>query len=73
MLEDLTIEELKQLQEIVTALLDYSGAAIIRNNFIQAFYENTINGRLLGHFKLFGTKSFRLTSNNPKQYWALCV
>ena len=62
---DLSLEELKQLKEVVNAMLDYSNAAIIRNNFIKAFYDNTVNGRLYGSFKLFGTKTFRLTSSAP--------
>ena len=61
-LNDLSLEQLK---EIVDCLLDYSNSAIIRNNFIEAFYKHTIDNRLYSTFRLFGTKTFRLTSSNP--------
>jgi len=53
------------LLDILEAFQDFSGAAIIRNNFISAFDKFVIDGRIQGNFKLFGAKSFRLTSNNP--------
>ena len=65
MLSDLSLEELRELRSMIAALLDYSNAAIIRNNFLESFYQYTINGRLYGNYKLGGAKSFRLTSNSP--------
>lgn len=55
----------EHILDVVTQLLEFSNAAIIQNNFIQAFYKYTINSRLYGSLKLFGAKSFRLTSSKP--------
>lgn len=56
---DLTIKEITQ------AFSDYSSGAIIKQNFIPAFYKYTINDRLYGTLRLFGAKTFRLTSQDP--------
>lgn len=53
------------LTELLQALIDFSFAAIVRNNFIEAFYNYTVDGRLHGSYKLFGAKSCRFTSSNP--------
>lgn len=70
------IEELQKteedpiLLELYQAFIDHSFAAIVRNNFINAFYKYTIlhpDGvhRLHGNYKLLGAKTGRYTSNNP--------
>jgi len=60
-----TQDDESDLKELLIALVDFSFAGIIKKNFIKAFYANTIDNILYGNVKLWGTKTFRLTSNNP--------
>ena len=51
------------LEEVLKAFVDYSFSSIVRTTFIEGFDAYTIDGTLHGNFKLFGTKTFRPTSN----------
>lgn len=53
------------LKEAIQAMIDISYAGIVRNNFVEAFYNYTYQGRLYGEIKLFGSKAYRITSSNP--------
>ena len=54
-----------QIKELTQAFIDHSFAAIVRNNFIEAFYNYTVNDRLYGQYNLLGAKTGRYTSSNP--------
>lgn len=69
-IESMSKDELIDLKEIVDCLVSFSESAIIQRNFIKNFYKFSLADRdeghtLYGNLKLFGAKSFRLTSNTP--------
>jgi len=64
-LTEWSIEDLKDLKEVLQAFVDYSYSAIIKNNFLESFSRYTIDGTLHGGVKLWGTKTFRPTGQNP--------
>jgi DNA polymerase I-like protein with 3'-5' exonuclease and polymerase domains len=58
-----TIDE--DVRSLTLAMIDHSFAAIVKNNFIEAFYTYTVEDRLYGTYKLLGAKSGRYTSSGP--------
>lgn len=58
------------IKSLTQSMIDYSFGAIVKQNFIKAFYERSAQTdtgtRLFGSLTLFGAKTFRLTSQAPK-------
>ena len=42
------------IRAFTQCLIDYSFAAIVRDNFVQAFYRYTVEGELHGNYRLLG-------------------
>ena len=61
----LKLTEDETLKEVLQAFIDHSYSAIIKNNFLESFSRYTIDGTLHGGVKLWGTKTFRPTGQNP--------
>ena len=55
----------EDVKKICECFLEYSGAAIVRTNFIEGFYNYTVEGRLYSNLKLYGAKTFRYTASRP--------
>ncbi|AGM46929.1 DNA polymerase [Alteromonas phage vB_AmaP_AD45-P2] len=55
----------ENVKKLTQSFIDYSFAAIVRNNFIAAFYTFTVEDRLYGQYKLLGAKTGRFTSSSP--------
>lgn len=55
----------EDIKSLTSALIDHSFAAIVKSNFVQAFYRYTVDGVLYGQYNLLGAKSGRFTSSNP--------
>jgi hypothetical protein len=60
--EETTDDDVKSFTQ---CFIDHSFAAIIKNNFIAAFYNFTVEDRLYGSYRLIGAKSARFTSSSP--------
>lgn len=61
----------EDVKSFTSTLIDHSFAAIVKNNFIAAFYRYSFDdpvheySKLAGQYKLLGAKSGRYTSSNP--------